>query len=112
MLHTRVDEGAPRRLGLEELHTMVEDGALGRQGAEEAPRTLVLYKLEELHMMALHRQGEDPPHTLVPHKLGELHMKEEGAGAPHTPVFGACCIYGREGRGSYSCAWCGQCGHP
>ena len=57
MLHTRVEEGAPRRLGLEELHTMVEDGALGRQGAEEAPRTLVLYKLEELHMMAFHRQG-------------------------------------------------------
>ena len=88
MLHTRVDEGAHCKLGLEELHTRVDEGALGRQGVEEAP------------------------HTLVLHKLGELHMMEEGAGAPHTLVFGVCYISGRERRGSYSCAWCGQCGHP
>ena len=90
MLHTRVEEGAPRMLELEELHTMVEDGALGRQGVE----------------------GEHPPHALVPHKLGELHTMEEGAGAPHTLGVWVCCICGRLGRGSYSCAWCGQCGHP
>ena len=97
MLHTRVGEGAHRRLVLEELHMMVGAGVSHSHG------------VEELHMMALHRQEEDP---LVRHKLGELHMMEEGAGAAHTMVFGACCIYGREGRDSYSCAWCGQCGHP
>ena len=95
---------AHHRQGVGELHRMVGVEVPRRQGVEE------LHRMVEA--MAPHRKEEEAPRTLDPYTLGELHTMEEGAGAPHTLGVWVCCICGRLGRGSYSCAWCGQCGHP